>query len=74
MYIKDAFVLFYLFNFPFSSLNKLRDSSADKEYTSSEVGVVFLDEINDWFWRFQAMESMDELEERGGGGNDLIYN
>ena len=43
------FFFIYLFNFLFSSLNKLRGSSADEEYTSSEVGVVFLDKIDDWF-------------------------
>ena len=54
----------YLFNFPFCSLNKLRCCSADEEYTTSEVGVVFLDKINDWFGRLQAMKSMNKLWDR----------
>ena len=38
---------FYLFHFLFSCLKKLGGCSADEEYSSSEVGVVFLDEIYD---------------------------
>ena len=52
---------FYLFHVPFSCFDKLRRCSIDEEYSSSEVGVVFLDEIYDRLGRFEAVVSMNEL-------------
>lgn len=51
----------HLTDFELSSFHELSRCSTDKEDPSTEVGVVLLDKIDDWFGRFETMETMDQL-------------
>lgn len=50
----------YMADLEFSCLHELSRCSTDKENSSTEVGVVVLDKIYDWFRRFETMETMDQ--------------
>ena len=51
----------YVTNFLFSCFNKLRCCTTDEEHPSNKAGVVFLNEVNDWFRGFETVVSMDKL-------------